>query len=527
MNNLVADMEALLAGMEPSRKAELRKLVAGKLKQIWLPNPGVQTLAYLSDADMLLFGGAAGGGKTDLLLGTALTSHMKGVIFRRAFVDLYGAEDRLIEILKTREGYNASTKIYKSKDNRVLEFGSLEKPGAEFSWQGRPHDFIGFDEGAQLSEAKVAYVCGWLRSTAVGQRKRIIIATNPPSGGEGHWIIQWFAPWLDPLFPNPALPGELRWAITVHGQIRWMDGPGQTVVEGHTYTHESRTFIPASLDDNPYLKDTGYRARLENLPEPLRSQLLYGDFMAGREDHEQQVIPTSWVKAAQQRWRESDQHRRRTMIALAGDIALGGNDNVALAPLYEDAWFGPLIMVKGAQLDDPADIASLMIKHRRDGADLSVDATGGWGSGVKSHLRHQHAIEVAGIVFSRASVAKARDSGLGFANLRAEMYWRLREALSPDSKDDIKLPPDPRLEAELTTPRYKMRGTDILIEDKDEIRKRLGGSSVDRADAVVMAWHRRTAAIRKSRDAVPGLPLPEQYKPPVSIPGRNDSWMLG
>jgi hypothetical protein len=493
MSDVLADLEAMLKGMSDKDKAELDKLIEAELKQPWLPTPGPQTDAYYSQADLLLFGGSAGGGKSSLLMGTALTAHTNTVIFRRAYVDIRGLEEELVKITGSRTGYNGSDKVYRNAD-RVIEFGALEKPGAEFSWQGRPHDFIGFDEGAQLNAAKVQFVLGWMRTTKPGQRCRAVIASNPPMGGEGEWLIKWFAPWLDPMYPNPAKPGELRWCVQLGDDTIWVDGPGEHDIGGQVRPALSRTFIPSKLSDNPYLRDTGYRERLENLPEPLRSQLINGDFLAGREDHEWQVIPTAWVKAAQDRWLKAPE-KRRTMIALAGDIALGGKDDVVLAPLYEDAWFGPLITVPGADFKDPADIGDLMLKHRRDGADLSVDGTGGWGSGVKSRLKTHHEIDCASIVFSAESAAKTKDGKLGFVNLRAEMLWKLREALDPESGDDPMLPPDPRILAELTTPRYRLRRTDILVESKDEIRKRLG-TSTDRGDAIMMAWHRRKAAIK-------------------------------
>lgn len=75
------------------------------------------------------------------------------------------------------------------------------------------------------------------------------------------------------------------------------------------------------------------------------------------------------------------------------------------------------------------------------------------------------------------------------------MWWKLREALDPEGGQDEKLmlPDDPRLLAELTTPRWKLTGTDILIESKDDIKKRVGGSP-DRADVVCQLWHRKPYA---------------------------------
>lgn len=493
----------MIARMDPKEVAELDKLLAPELNAKWLPNPGPQTEAYFSEADLLLYGGAAGGGKTDLLLGLTQTAQTKSVIFRRAYVDLRGLTERLLEMVGSRDGWNGQDKVLK-RDGRMLEFGALEKPGSELSWQGRDHDFIGFDEGAQLSAAKVAFVMGWLRSAKPDQRCRVVIASNPPIGGDGDWLLEWFAPWLDPMFPNPAKDGELRWAILRGIETIWVDGPGATIIDGEQYAHESRTFVPALLDDNPYLKDSGYRSRLQNMPEPLRSQLLKGDFLAGREDHEWQVIPSEWVRLAQERWANAPQKRRR-MLTLAADVALGGVDNTSLAALHEDCWFAPLVRKPGVECREPSDIALLMLQTQRDGADLSVDGTGGWGSGVKSHLRTAHQLECASVVFSSGSMLRTKDGKLGYLNLRAQMYWKLRESLDPEDGDEVMLPPDPKLTAQLCAARYKVRGDRIVLEDKDEIKERLGASPDD-ADAIVIAWHRRLAAIKRATPKPPAKP---------------------
>lgn len=515
MSDVIRELEAMIAGMSAEQKAELDTLLEPELAATWLPNPGPQTQAYYSPADMLLYGGAAGGGKTDLLIGLATSEHRKAVIFRRAYVDLKGVTERLLEVVGTRQGYNGQNMVWR-RDGRLLEFGALEKPGAEKSWQGRDHDFIGFDEGAQLSVEKVQFVIGWLRSASPNQRKRIVIASNPPIGGEGEWLIDWFAPWLDPLFPNPAVPGEIRWAIIVGTETRWVDGPEVVYVNGEAYTPLSRTFIPARLDDNPFLKDTGYRSQIQNMPEPLRSQLLHGDFLAGREDHAWQVIPSAWIDAAQERWKNAPK-KRRTMVALSADVSGGGQDPAAIARLHEDAWFDEVVKISGDSNKDPANLAASMVLYQRDGADLSVDGTGGWGLGVRSQIVNHANQPCEAIVYSKGSEAKTADGKLGFLNLRAEMVWRFREALDPENGEEVMLPPSRTLKAQLTVARYTLRGTRIVIEDKKDIRKRLG-CSTDEADCVMQAWRRRTAAIRRSK-------LPDTKALQPNLTPTPDGWM--
>ena len=164
-----------IAELTAEDKREILALSMAK----WLPDPRnePQLQAYYSEADLLLFGGAAGGGKTDLLCGTALNNHQNSVVFRKQSTDLRGIEERILA-LAGRDGWNGTLKTLRL-DTKLIELGHLEKPGSEESWRGRPHDFIGFDEGGQLSKQKVRFVLGWLRSVDPKQRRRAIIASQP------------------------------------------------------------------------------------------------------------------------------------------------------------------------------------------------------------------------------------------------------------------------------------------------------------------------------------------------------------
>lgn len=495
--DLQAQIAKLLSTASREALKELDALIEPELKQPWRPNPGPQTQAFYSEADTLLYGGQAGGGKTELLIGLALISHHVSRLYRRRFVDIVGEGGlgpRLCQIVGSRKGYRESPlPTWRGPGGKVIEFGALEKPDAEESAQGRPFDFLGLDEGAQLSVQRVRFIMGWLRTARPGQRCRLVIATNPPRGPEGEWLKIWFQPWLDPAYPKPAKPGELRWCVMVGEKVVWVDSREPVVIDGQTYTPRSHTFIPARLDDNPYLRDSGYRERLQNLPEPLRSQLLNGDFGAGAEDAESQVIPTAWVDAAMERWKADGD--REPQLSIGVDVAQGGADETTLAPLHATNWFGTLIRKPGKGTPDGPSVAGLVVQHRRGPAQIVLDCTGGWGGSARDILVQQK-MSVVAFVASQKSSGRIRPGGeLGFANLRAEAWWRLREALDPVNNEKVALPPDPRLKAQLISPTWKLRGTDILVESKDEIRKRLGRSTDD-ADAVIQAWHGREMGAR-------------------------------
>lgn len=524
MPSAFADLEDYVTGLDQKKLTELDQLIGPELKSLWLPDPDnePQTQAYYSKADLMLFGGSPGGGKSDLLVGLALTQHLRSVIFRAQAVDLRALEERILAIAG-RDGWNGADKILR-KDGKILELSHLAKPGAELSHQGRARDFIGFDEGAQLAKAKVSFVMGWLRSVVPTQRRRVVIASNPPTGGEGEWLCEWFAPWVDDKFTDPAKPGELRWAVTAPDR----DATTVWLKEGHPVFFETdrdhrratqeeideehprvcqpltRTFIPSMLKDNPYLAKSGYRAQLQALPEPLRSQLLNGNFMAGRADHEWQVIPTAWVKEAQARWtpRPPD---NAAMTAIGVDVAQGGADHSTLACRH-GPWYADVISKPGVETPKPSDVAGMVVTHRRNSATVIVDMGGGYGGGVSERLT-ENEISVVKYNGANDSTAKTNDDAkLAFFNKRAEIHWRFREALDPDQDGGslIALPPDPQILADLTAPRWKLTTRGIQIESKEELKKpeRLGRSP-DKGDAVVMAWSEGEKALIKKMKSKP------------------------
>jgi Terminase large subunit, T4likevirus-type, N-terminal len=213
-------------------------------------------------------------------------------VFRRQFKQLEGPEG-IIERSKRSVGrsdrYNNSRMIWRL-GARMLEFGAVDHEDDKEKYQGRAHDFKGFDEITQFTETQYLYLTAWARTTVPGQRVRTIACGNPPQNAEGEWVLQRWAPWLDEQHPRPAHPGELRWFARIDGKDAEVEGPAPFVHHGEAIKPSSRTFIPARVEDNPYLLATDYVRRLQTMPEPLRSQLLFGDHAIGLADDEWQVI---------------------------------------------------------------------------------------------------------------------------------------------------------------------------------------------------------------------------------------------
>ena len=159
-----------------------------KKETLWAPRDAnePQKQAYNHPADRLLYGGAAGGGKSSLLLGVAITQAYESIIFRREYPQLKGLIDDSKKILSSyRKKYNTVDKVWRDiPGGRMLEFGAVQHEDSKEKYQGRPHDFVGFDELTHFTRTQFDFLTGWNRS-ASGHRCRIIASCNPPTSPEG------------------------------------------------------------------------------------------------------------------------------------------------------------------------------------------------------------------------------------------------------------------------------------------------------------------------------------------------------
>ena len=254
----------------------------------------------------------------------------------------------------------------------------------------------------------------------------------------------------------------------------------------------ARTFLPAAVDDNPYYMLTDYKTVLQGLPEPLRSQMLSGDFQAMIEDDPWQVIPTVAVMQAQNRWAleppKDDEGNLIPVTQYGVDPARGGRDEATIAH-RRDAWFAPIVAIPGVEVKDGPLLAARVVEEMEsDGASLedtpvNVDVTGVGSSPYDALVAND--VRAIALNYSEGSNKRDKSGKLKMRNLRAELYWTFREALTePDC--EIALPPDSQLRSDLTAARWKLTASGIQIEDKEKIKERLGRSP-DRGEAILMA----------------------------------------
>jgi len=438
-------------------EAVARPTAAGSAAAVWLPHPDnkPQVDAYNCVAFETLYGGAAGGGKSDLILGLARTKHKRALLLRRTFPDLERSLiTRSLEFYGDVRLYNSSKHVWSIDDQRI-EFGHMEQVGTpqapkdEGSYASAQYDFVGFDQLEQFPQYAYEFMFSRVRTVKDNQRVRMVSTANPVGEGVA-WIMDRWGAWLDETHPNRAKSGEIRWyKRNAEGREVETTADDPDAV--------SRTFIAAGLSDNPYIKDD-YRKQLALLPEPLRSALMLGLWSAMLTDDAYQVIPRAWIKAAMDRWSVDGKGNGQAFTAV--DVARGGDDYTVIARRWGD-WYAELEKHSGRETKQGQDVVALIMNEA--GA-TGIDVIG-VGASAYDIATMQNGLRVGSINFANKSDETDKSGTLKFVNKRAEYYWKLREALAPDSEYTISLPPDPQLLGDLISPHWSMQSNGIKIEE--------------------------------------------------------------
>ena len=218
--------------------------------------------------DEALYGGAAGGGKSDCALAEALRQveipYYRGLILRKTFPQLTELIDRSMEIYKPAypwAKYNDQKHVWSFPSGAKIYFGSLQHTKDRTNYQGKRYDFIDFDELTQFLWEEYSYLFSRNRPNGPGTRCYMRAQANP--GGVGHG-------WVKERFITAAKPMQTIWEQV---KIRYPDGHEQT-------RWKSRIFVPSTVFDNKILleNDPEYLTRLASMPEQERNALLYGDW---------------------------------------------------------------------------------------------------------------------------------------------------------------------------------------------------------------------------------------------------------
>ncbi len=268
---------------------------------IWKPHPGPQTRFLASSCYEVMYGGQAGGGKSDGLLTAPLRwvhhPRFRAVLFRNTFDEVERSLGERTEIIYPAAfpgaRFNRSRFTWTFPTGAKIYLRYLASDDDARAHKGQEYQFAGFDELTTYSKFQYTYIISRLRSSH-GIPIRLRSGTNP--GERGHeWVFQRWGAWLDPEHSNPARPGEVRWFAKLEDQDEEIEVPAGTP------NARSRTFIPASRHDNPSL-DEGYDSRLDDLDPVTRAQLKRGDWLVkpGRG----QYFKRDWVNVVTERPRD-------------------------------------------------------------------------------------------------------------------------------------------------------------------------------------------------------------------------------
>lgn len=272
------------------------------IESAWEPNPGPQAQFFHSTCREVLYGGAAGGGKSAALTALPLQwSHLSGfeaVTLRRETTqldDLIQKSEQLFpKVYPGLKPVHSPNTEWTFPSGAKLKYRHCQREHDYQKFDGWEINLLCFDELTHFEERQYKAICARVRSSDKRLPTLIRATTNP--GGNGHeWVFKHWGAWLDPEFKAeglverfdengskqpPAQPGEVWWIRTNDdgSEVYYREEPP---AEAGRAPALSRTFIPAKLEDNPHLNDNdpAYVAQLNALDPVRRAQLKSGNWL--------------------------------------------------------------------------------------------------------------------------------------------------------------------------------------------------------------------------------------------------------
>jgi len=310
------------------------------------PNEGPQTDFLAAGEKDVLYGGAAGGGKSYAMLIDPLRyAHKKAhraLILRRSMPELREMIDKSRELYPLAfkgAKFREVEKLWNFPSGAKVEFGFLERDADVYRYQGQAYSWIGFDEITHLpTEFSWNYLASRLRTTDPSIQTYLRCTANP--GGVGsHWVKKRY---IEPAEHNTSFKGT----------------------DGLT-----RKFIPAKLADNPYLAEDGvYEQMLKSLPPIQRRQLLEGNWDVSEGaafvefDPQVHVIPPFKLPVGWERVKGIDYGYASESCCLWGIIDSNDGTLIIYRELYKKGLTGQELgsIITNMELEDPYAVAGVL-----------------------------------------------------------------------------------------------------------------------------------------------------------------------
>ncbi len=261
------------------------------------PQKGPQEQFLSTFADICIYGGAAGGGKTFGLLLEPLRHMSNGAynatIFRRNYTQvtspggLWDSSRKIYGLIKSAQSLKTPKLHWTFKSGATVNFAHLSRDEDCDDWQGSQLTMIGFDELTHFTEYQFFYMMSRNRTDS-GVSPYIRATCNPDADS---WVAGFISWWIDPEtgYPIPERSGVIRWMVRLNEIVTWFDTREEAVqgaIENGIEPKQAETmpksvtFIASTLQDNKILMDNdpGYLANLQAMALVQRERLLYGNW---------------------------------------------------------------------------------------------------------------------------------------------------------------------------------------------------------------------------------------------------------